>query len=63
MTDVDHAVVESPVIHEFEVEADTPGQSGLTAAHDRRTQQQHALVDQPVPEGLRRDFGAPDAQV
>ncbi len=63
VTDVDHAVVESSVVQQLEVESYASRQRRLAAADEDRAQQQHALVDQAVPEGLGRDPRASDAQV
>ena len=63
VADVDHAIVESSVLQQFEVESYAPRQRRLAAADEDRAQQKHALVDQAVPEGLSRDPRASNAQV
>jgi hypothetical protein len=63
VADVDHAVGESSVVKQLEVESYATRECRLAAADEDRAQQQHALVDQAVPEGLGRDPRAPDAQV
>ena len=62
VADVDHAIVESSVVEQLEVESHAPRHRRLSATHDDRAQQQHALIDQSVPECLRRDPRTPDAQ-
>src|SRR3954454_7984055 len=63
VADVDHAVVESSVVKQLEVESYASRQRRLAAADEDRAQQQHALVDQAVPEGLGRYPRASDAHV
>lgn len=57
----DCAGAEPSVVQQLEVESQTPGKCRLAAAHDHGAQEQHALVDQPVPERLGPDGGAADA--
>src|SRR3954453_1205993 len=63
VADVDHAVVESSVVKQLEVESYASRQRRLAAVDEDRAQQQHALIDQAVPEGLGRDPRAFDAHV
>src|SRR5690349_4156486 len=63
VADVDDAIVESSVVNQLEVESYASRQRRLAAADEDRAQQQHALVDKAVPEGLGRDPRASDAQV
>ena len=63
VAEVDHAVGESPVVQQLQVEAHAPRQCRLAATNDDGAHQQHALIDQSVPEGFCRDPGAADAQV
>src|SRR3954447_9433600 len=63
VADVDHAVVELSVVKQLEVESYASRQRRLAAADEDRAQQQHALVDQAVPEGLGRYPRASDAHV
>ena len=51
------------MVQQLEVESYAPGQSRLAAAHEHGAQEQHALVDQPVPECLGAEGRAADAQV
>src|SRR3954453_4129934 len=60
---VDHTVAEPSMVQQLEVESNALGQRRLAAAHEHRAQEQHALVDQPVPERLSPDGRAANAQV
>jgi len=62
VAEVDHAVVESSVVQQLEVESYASRQRRLAAAEEAGAQQQHALVDQAVPEGLGRDPRASEVQ-
>ena len=63
MAHVNHTIAEPSMVQQLEVQSNASGQRGLAAAHHRGTQEQHTLIDQPVPERLGPDGRAADAQV
>ena len=60
---VDHTIAEPSMVEQLEVESNALGQRRLATAHGHRAQEQHTLVDQPVPERLSPDGSAANAQV
>ena len=59
MTHVDRTIAEPSMVQQLEVESYAPRQRRLAAAHEHGAQEQHALIDQPVPERLRARAAPP----
>ena len=60
---MNHAVAESTLVEQLEVEANIVGKRLFPASDDDRREEHVALVDQPGPESVGGEIGAADREV